>query len=141
MNMMKRIRKVRYCSALLLGGFALLHPMEGKAQEFRATVEVNSQQLEGTNKSVFETLQEAMNTYMNETKFSEATFGPQEKIECRIFFTVSEYDGDRMKGDLQLQLSRPVYNSTYTTTLFNFRDSKVEFEYMLCEGGRDVGRH
>lgn len=129
MNMMKRIRKVRYCSALLLGGFALLHPMEGKAQEFRATVEVNSQQLEGTNKSVFETLQEAMNTYMNETKFSEATFGPQEKIECRIFFTVSEYDGDRMKGDLQLQLSRPVYNSTYTTTLFNFRDSKVEFEY------------
>ncbi|MBD5171902.1 MAG: DUF4835 family protein [Bacteroidales bacterium] len=127
--MMKRIRKVRYCSALLLGGFALLHPMEGKAQEFRATVEVNSQQLEGTNKSVFETLQEAMNTYMNETKFSEATFGPQEKIECRIFFTVSEYDGDRMKGDLQLQLSRPVYNSTYTTTLFNFRDSKVEFEY------------
>lgn len=129
MNMMKRIRKVRYCSALLLGGFALLLPMEGKAQEFRATVEVNSQQLEGTNKSVFETLQEAMNTYMNETKFSEATFGPQEKIECRIFFTVSEYDGDRMKGDLQLQLSRPVYNSTYTTTLFNFRDSKVEFEY------------
>ena len=126
---MKRIRKVRYCSALLLGGFALLLPMEGKAQEFRATVEVNSQQLEGTNKSVFETLQEAMNTYMNETKFSEATFGPQEKIECRIFFTVSEYDGDRMKGDLQLQLSRPVYNSTYTTTLFNFRDSKVEFEY------------
>lgn len=129
MNMMKRIRKVRYCSALILGGFALLLPMEGKAQEFRATVEVNSQQLEGTNKSVFETLQEAMNTYMNETKFSEATFGPQEKIECRIFFTVSEYDGDRMKGDLQLQLSRPVYNSTYTTTLFNFRDSKVEFEY------------
>lgn len=129
MNMMKRILKVRYCSALLLGGFALLLPMEGKAQEFRATVEVNSQQLEGTNKSVFETLQEAMNTYMNETKFSEATFGPQEKIECRIFFTVSEYDGDRMKGDLQLQLSRPVYNSTYTTTLFNFRDSKVEFEY------------
>ncbi|MDE6230689.1 MAG: DUF4835 family protein [Muribaculaceae bacterium] len=127
--MMKRIRKVRYCSALLLGGFALLLPVKGKAQEFRATVEVNSQQLEGTNKSVFETLQEAMNTYMNETKFSEATFGPQEKIECRIFFTVSEYDGDRMKGDLQLQLSRPVYNSTYTTTLFNFRDSKVEFEY------------
>lgn len=99
------------------------------AQEFRATVDVNSQQIEGTNKNVFETLKEALNTYMNETKFSDATFSPQEKIECRLFFTIAEYADDRMKGDLQVQLSRPVYNSTYTTTLFNFRDQKIEFDY------------
>lgn len=99
------------------------------AQEFRATVDVNSQQIEGTNKNVFETLKEALNTYMNETKFSDATFSPQEKIECRLFFTIAEYSDDRMKGDLQVQLSRPVYNSTYTTTLFNFRDQKIEFDY------------
>lgn len=99
------------------------------AQEFRATVDVNSQKIEGTNKSVFETLKEQLNTYMNETKFSDATFAPNEKIECNIYLTVSEYDGDRIKGDLQLQLTRPVYNSTYTTTLFNFKDNKVEFSY------------
>lgn len=100
-----------------------------KAQEFRCQVEVNSQQVEGTNKSVFESLQEAINTYMNETKFSNATFSPNEKIECRVFLTVKEYNDDRIKGEMQLQLSRPVYNSTYTTTLFNFRDTKIDFEY------------
>lgn len=71
---------------------------QGMAQEFRATVEVNAQQIEGTNKNVFETLKEALNTYMNETKFSDATFSPNEKIECRLFFTIAEYADDRMKG-------------------------------------------
>lgn len=99
------------------------------AQEFRANVEVNAQKVEGTNRSVFETLKEAMNTYFNETKFSNATFAPTERIECTVYLTVSEYKDDRVKGDLQLQLIRPVYNSTYTTTLFNFKDSKVEFSY------------
>lgn len=99
------------------------------AQELNCTVEVNSQQVEGTNKSVFDALQEGMSTYMNETKFSNAVFSPNEKIECRLFLTVKEYADDRIKGELQLQLSRPVYNSTYTTTLFNFRDTKVEFGY------------
>lgn len=99
------------------------------AQELNCTVEVNSQQVEGTNKSVFEALQEGMSTYMNETKFSNAVFSPNEKLECRLFLTVKEYADDRIKGELQLQLSRPVYNSTYTTTLFNFRDTKVEFGY------------
>ncbi|MDE6329290.1 MAG: DUF4835 family protein [Muribaculaceae bacterium] len=99
------------------------------AQELRCQVEVNSQQIEGTNKSVFESLQEAINDYMNETRFSTATFGPAERIDCRLYLTVGEYDGDRIKGDIQVQLSRPVYNSTYTTTVFNFKDNKVEFDY------------
>lgn len=103
--------------------------LTAEAQEFNCTVEVNSQQVEGTNKNVFDALQEGISTYMNETKFSNAIFSPNEKIECRLFLTVKEYADDRIKGELQLQLSRPVYNSTYTTTLFNFRDTKVEFGY------------
>ncbi len=99
------------------------------AQEFNCTVEVNSQSVEGTRKSVFESLQSSLSTYMNDTKFSEAVFETNERIECRLFLTVKEYSGDRIKGDLQIQLSRPVYNSSYSTTLFNFRDSKVEFDY------------
>lgn len=117
--------KIAYAAVLIAAGGSFC----AGAQEFRATVDVNSQQIEGTNKNVFETLKEALNTYMNETKFSDATFSPQEKIECRLFFTIAEYSDDRMKGDLQVQLSRPVYNSTYTTTLFNFRDQKIEFDY------------
>lgn len=92
-------------------------------------MEVNSSQIEGTGKSVFETLQQSVNDYFNETKFTNATFSPNEKIECRFFLTVKEYEGDRIKGEIQVQLSRPVYNSTYTTTLLNFRDTRVEFDY------------
>lgn len=99
------------------------------AQELRCQVEINSQKIEGTNKSVFESLQSSINDYMNENKFSTATFSPNERIECRMYLTVGEYDGERIKGDLQVQLSRPVYNSTYTTTVLNFKDTRVEFDY------------
>lgn len=99
------------------------------AQELRCTVEVNGNQVEGTSRSVFETLQQSISEFLNENRFSTASFANNERIECRLFLTVNEYDGDRMKGDLQVQLSRPVYNSTYTTTLLNFRDTKVEFDY------------
>lgn len=116
-------------SFFILTLLSILVCMSVSAQEFRATVEVNSQKVEGTNRGVFETLKEQINSYMNETKFSEATFSQNEKIECNIYLTVGEYDNDRIKADLQLQLIRPVYNSTYTTTLFNFKDTRVEFNY------------
>lgn len=107
----------------------MLFPSLLSAQELNCTVEVNAQKIEGGSKSVFQTLQEAMTEYMNETKFSNATFANNEKIDCRLFLTVSEYTDDRITGDLQVQLSRPVYNSTYTTTLFNFKDNRISFEY------------
>ncbi len=99
------------------------------AQELNCTVEVNAQQVEGTNKSVFTTLQEAIAEYFNTRKWTNAQFSPNEKIECRFFLTVKSYEDDRIKGDIQVQLSRPVYNSAYTTTLLNFKDNKVEFDY------------
>lgn len=99
------------------------------AQELRCTVEVNSDKVQGTSKSVFETLQQAINDYFNENRFSNFSFSPNERIDCRFFLTVNEYDNERLKGEIQVQLSRPVYNSTYTTTLLNFRDTKVEFDY------------
>lgn len=107
----------------------IIFPSLLSAQELNCIVEVNAQKIEGGSKSVFHNLQEAMTEYMNETKFSNATFSNNEKIDCRLFFTVSEYTDDRLTGDLQVQLSRPVYNSTYTTTLFNFKDNRISFEY------------
>lgn len=99
------------------------------AQEFKANVEINSQKIEGTNRSVFESLKEEITTYLNETRFTDATFSPVERIEINFYLTVSEYVDERIKGDLQVQLIRPVYNSTYTTTIFNFKDNRVEFNY------------
>lgn len=108
---------------------ALAFAFPAKAQELKCQVEINTQKIEGTNKSVFETLQQAISDYLNETKWTNATFANNEKIDCRFFLTVSEYDGDRIKGELQVQVSRPVYNSTYTTTLLNFKDNKIDFQY------------
>lgn len=108
--------------------FALL-AASGAAQELNCGVEVNSDKITGTNKSVFTTLQEAITSYMNDTKFTAAQYSPIEKIECTLFFTIKEYDGDKMTGDIQVQATRPAYNASYTTNLINFRDSKVEFTY------------
>ena len=98
-------------------------------------MEVNTSQLEGTNKSVFENLQSAISEYVNTNKWTNAQFSPNERIECTLFFNITEYDaGDgKMSGTLQVQAIRPVYNSSYTTTLLNFRDSKVDFNYIENE--------
>ncbi len=105
-----------------------------KGQELNCTVEFNTDQLSGTNKSVFETLREAVSDYMNTTTFTPAQFSANEKIECRLFFTIKEYSDDGIiKGDLQVQSSRPVYNSSYTTTLINFKDAKIDFAYQEGE--------
>lgn len=103
------------------------------AQELNCRVEINSDQISGTNKSVFTTLQEAVREYMNDTKFTNAQFSPIEKIECTLFLTIKEVNDNTLSGDLQIQAMRPVYNSTYTTTLLNFKDTKIDFSYQEGE--------
>jgi len=111
----------------------LVTVLSSAGQELNCRVEVNSDQIAGTNKSVFNTLQEAISEYMNDTKFTAAQFSPIEKIECTLFLTIKEVNDNVMTGDLQIQATRPVYNSTYTTTLLNFKDSKIEFTYQEGE--------
>lgn len=103
------------------------------SQELNCTVEINSSQIEGTDKSVFTTLQEAITEYFNTRKWTNTQISANEKIDCRFYMTISEKDGDKFTGDIQVQLSRPVYNSSYTTTLLNFKDTKVEFTYQENE--------
>lgn len=113
-------------SLLLLCPFAPL-----AAQELNCRVEVNASQVEGTSKQVFETLQEALADYVNTNHWTQTQFSPVEKIDCTIFITIKEYDDGegRMKGDIQVQATRPVYNSSYTTTVLNFKDTRVDFTY------------
>lgn len=102
-----------------------------RAQELKATVEINTDMIQGTNKDVFNALREAMDDYLNSTRFSGAQLAPNERIECRIMLTVSEYADDHIKGELTVQSSRPVFNSTYTSNLLNLRDNKIEFDYRI----------
>lgn len=103
------------------------------AQELSCTVDVNVQSVEQAGKSVFDALKESVTEYMNTTKFSDAQLAVNEKIECRLFFTITEYQDGVAKGTLQVQSSRPVYNSSYTTTMVNFRDTKIDFSYQEGE--------
>lgn len=103
------------------------------AQELNCKVEINSDKVQNVSKEVFKTLESAIADYVNTNKWGNAQFMANEKIECRLFFTIASYDNNIMTGDLQVQSSRPVYNSSYTTTLFNFKDSKVEFTYQENE--------
>lgn len=103
------------------------------AQELNCNVEINTSQVQNVNKQVFETLQSAINDYMNTTKFTGAQFNANEKIECKLFFTIKEQNDTKISGDLQVQSTRPVYNSTYSSTILNFKDTKIEFEYQENE--------
>ena len=105
----------------------------GFSQELNCQVEINSDMVQGTNKSVFETLQASINDYMNTNVFSNAQFAANEKIDCRLFFTIKEVNDNVFSGDLQVQATRPVYNAALTTTLLNFKDSKIEFTYQENE--------
>ncbi|MDE6461876.1 MAG: DUF4835 family protein [Muribaculaceae bacterium] len=99
------------------------------AQELNCRVEFNTQQLQNVGTSVFQTLQEAVSEYMNNTKFSEAQIASSEKIECQLVFTITDYTDGVAKGSIQVQAIRPVYNTAYTTTLLNFKDNKIDFSY------------
>lgn len=119
---------------VILTFISLLAFVSSSAQELNCTVEFNTDQINGTDKSVFETLTEAVTEYMNTTKFSNAQISANERLDCRMFFTIKDYnDNNTMSGDLQVQLSRPVYNSSYTTTLVNFKDTKIDFNYQMGE--------
>lgn len=128
MSNSKFIIRLAMLAILLLSNIFYAH-----SQELNCTVEINSSQIEGTDKSVFTTLQGSITEYFNTTKWTNAQFSANEKIECRFFMTIKEYDGEKFTGDIQVQLSRPVYNSNYTTTLLNFKDTKVEFTYQENE--------
>lgn len=118
------------CAAALM---LLWCALPASAQELNCEVTVNTDQVQGTNTSVFQTLQEAITEYMNTTHFTNDQYATNERIDCRLFFTIVEYTDGVLKGDLQVQSTRPVYNSTYTTTLLNFKDNKLEFDYQEGE--------
>lgn len=122
--------RLRYFAILLFLFFVV---NEVSSQELNCSVEVNSDKISGTDKNVFTTLQNAIAEYMNNNQWGNAQFLANERIECKLFFTISSYDGTTMSGDLQIQSTRPVYNSSYTTTLINFKDSNIEFEYQENE--------
>jgi hypothetical protein len=108
---------------------SLQHKLD--AQELKCSVQVLTQKVQGTNKQVFETLQNAMFEFMNNRVWTNHVFGADERIECNFVFNITEQiSADEFKGDLQIQVRRPVYNSSYNSVALNFKDNDIHFQYV-----------
>jgi len=103
------------------------------AQELRCTITVNSDKIPSSNKQIFKTLENSLNEFVNQKRWTNFKYEPQERINCNLTLTILEQSGDDFKGHIQIQSSRPVYNSTYLTPVFNFKDDNFSFSYAEFE--------
>ena len=120
---MRKVRRLFYLFMLCAAPFC------GKAQELNARITVNGDKIATANKQIFTTLQNSLTEFVNNRKWTDATFAVNEKIDCTMTIIVNELDETNFKSEIQIQARRPVYNSSYTTTLLNFRDQQLDFEY------------
>jgi hypothetical protein len=105
--------------------------VEAFSQELDCQVSVSAPQLAGTDKRVFETLQNAIYEFMNNHKWSSYNFRMEERIECTILLTVNDRSGpDDFKGTLNLVLRRPIFNTAYNSVLLNWIDKEFQFHYV-----------
>ncbi len=101
------------------------------AQELRCNVQIVSQQIQGTNKQVFQTLQNAIYEFMNNRVWTNHVYSMEERIECNLMFNITEQiSADEFKGTLTVQARRPVFNTNYSTTTLNFVDNDIHFRYV-----------
>ena len=115
----------------LISGIRLQAQQGQQAYELNATVTVNSDRIQSSNKSVFTAMQRSLNDFINGTRWSAATFAFNERIDCTFMLTMMEQPSQNsFKAELYIQARRPVYNSSYVTSIFNYRDTKIEFDYV-----------
>ncbi|NOU19339.1 MAG: DUF4835 family protein [Bacteroidales bacterium] len=115
----------------LLGLFFIIVPTFLTAQELKCNVQINSQKIQGTNRTVYQTLQTAIYEFMNNTSWTNHVYNIDERIECNIVINLNEQIGsDEYKGTIQVQARRPVFNTSYNTTMLNFLDNYFDFRYL-----------
>ncbi len=114
--------------------FFILVVFSSKAQELRCNVQLVTQQIQGSNKQIFRTLQTAIYEFMNNRNWTQDVYAATEKIECNILINLTEQLGsDVFKGTIQVQSRRPVYNSSFSTTVLNFMDNNFDVRYVENE--------
>ena len=111
--------------------YTLLFSVSATAQELQVKVNINHQQVQGTDASVFENLQQTLEQFINERQWTALQFQENERIQCSMNITVTKYEQSENKFTCTalIQANRPVYNSAYTTTLYNNRDKNFDFEF------------
>ena len=120
---------MRKISLLIL--FALVVVSSVNAQEFLCQIQVNSSQVEGTDRRVFESMRTALMEFVNNRRWTNYDFKPEERIECSMVINIGERPAaDRFIATLNVVASRPVYKTAYNTTLLNYIDKDFDFEYV-----------
>jgi len=121
--MMKR-RILLLLVGCLLAGMA-------SAQELQAKININHSQIQGTDESIWENLQQTLEQFVNERQWTAMQFQKNERIQCSFNITVTKYnrDDNRFTCTALIQANRPVYNSAYTTTLYNNTDKSFDFDF------------
>lgn len=111
-----------------------LFAFQGIGQEINCQVQVTARQIEGTDRTAFESLQKALYEFVNARKWTPYSYKLQERIEATILLTVNEQlSSEKYKGQLSLVLKRPIYKTNFNTTLFNYIDKNIEFTYVENE--------
>jgi len=114
-------------AVLFLAAFSLL----AQSQELRCNISVQSTKIRGANKNLFQTMQQDLYEFMNSRKWTDHKFEMEERLECNIFINLDEQiSSDEFKGSIQVQLKRPVFNSTYETVLLNLKDENFHCRYV-----------
>ena len=109
----------------------LLFPCVINAQELNCNIQISAQRIQGSNRQVFESMQRDLYEFMNNTVWTNHVFSYAERIDCNILINLSDQlSADEFKGTIQIQLSRPVFNTTYKSTMLNFIDNSFQFRYV-----------
>lgn len=113
---------------LLLFTFGLM-----QAQQLNCTVTVNAQQLSNANQQVFKTLETSISEFVNKTDWTGQAFKQSERINCSMYINVTSNNSDQFTATIQVQSSRPVFNSSYSSPVLNFNDKDFSFRYTEFE--------
>ena len=113
--------------------FLFLSFFYANSQELKAIVSINTDQVTNVNPQIFKNLEKQVFDFLNNTKFSEKEVQQNEKINCSFFFIVTKFESNNFEVTLQVNSSRPVFNSTFTTPILNINDKDVSFKYIEFE--------
>ena len=111
--------------------FLVFLPGIMSSQELNCNVQISAQRIQGSNRQVFETMQRDIYEFMNSTVWTNHVYSYAERIDCNILINLDDQlSADEFRGTIRVQLSRPVYNTTYNSTLLNFIDNSFQFRYV-----------
>ncbi|MDR0825138.1 MAG: DUF4835 family protein [Prevotella sp.] len=104
-----------------------------QSQELNAKLSINTKKIPAANASLFSDMERSINQILVNHKWTNATFNNNERIDCTVAISINEKNDNNFSAEMQVTSRRPVYNSSYITTLLNFRDTKFEFSYTQGE--------